>query len=201
MPRTLIFDLGNVLIQFDFRRGYEAIRKYCPFPAEELSQRIASTGIVHRLESGEMPAAEFFARFSEALHLNLTYEEFRELWGAIFLPDPIIPESTIASLARSYRLLLLSNTNGIHFEFLEAHYPILKHFHGRVLSHEVKAMKPDPAIYRAALELAGCAAEECFYTDDIPAYVDGAKRLGLDAVLFTGTQQLEIELRRRGVSI
>jgi HAD superfamily hydrolase (TIGR01509 family) len=62
-------------------------------------------------------------------------------------------------------------------------------------------MKPDPAIYRAALELAGCAAEECFYTDDIPAYVDGAKRLGLDAVLFTGTQQLEIELRRRGVSI
>jgi putative hydrolase of the HAD superfamily len=200
MLRTLIFDLGNVLIPFDLRRGYEAIRKHCPLPADEIPQRIVSSGLVHRLERGEMSAAEFFERLTQSLQLNLGFNEFREIWGAIFLPDPIIPDSTLAALARRYRLLMLSNTNGIHFDFLEERYPILKHFHGRVLSHEVKALKPEPAIYQAALNQAGCSPEECFYTDDIPAFVDGAKDAGIDAVLFTGMRQLESDLHRRGVT-
>ena len=55
---------------------------------------------------------------------------------------------------------------------------MLRHFHDLVLSYEVKAMKPQPEIYQAALDMAGCRPEECFYTDDIAAYVEGAQADG-----------------------
>jgi HAD superfamily hydrolase (TIGR01509 family) len=61
-------------------------------------------------------------------------------------------------------------------------------------------MKPSPAIYEAAIEKAQCRPEECFFTDDIGAYVEGAKSLGIDAVQFQSAAQIEAELRVRGVT-
>jgi HAD superfamily hydrolase (TIGR01509 family) len=60
-------------------------------------------------------------------------------------------------------------------------------------------MKPQPEIYQAAIECAGCRPEECFYTDDIPEFIEAAKRLGIDAVQFESAAQLERELARRHI--
>ena len=80
----------------------------------------------------------------------------------------------------------------------EVAYPLLRHFHAMVLSHEVGAMKPSPAIYEKAVEVAGCRPEECFFvTDDIPEYVEGARQFGIDAVRFESAEQIEAELRKR----
>ena len=106
----------------------------------------------------------------------------------------------IEGLRRRYRTVLLSNTNVIHFERLRHTLPQLKHFDAFVLSYEVKAMKPDPAIYRAAVEAAGCAPNECFFTDDIAEYVEGARQFGIDAVQFHSLAQIQQELAARGVA-
>ena len=111
----------------------------------------------------------------------------------------LIPEPIIQGLAARYRLVLLSNTNAIHFDMIRRSYPVLRHFHDLILSYEVKAMKPDPVIYRAAIAAAGCRPEECFYTDDIADYVEGARRMGIDAVQFRGSEALEQDLRERGI--
>jgi glucose-1-phosphatase len=63
----------------------------------------------------------------------------------------------------------------------------------------VGAMKPSPKIYQAAIEAAQCAPEECFFTDDIPAYVEAAREHGIDAVQFQSCEQIQRELRTRGV--
>lgn len=102
-------------------------------------------------------------------------------------------------MAGRYRLLLLSNTNAIHFEMLRREYPLLRHFHGMVLSHEVHLVKPQPAIFEAAVRLAGCSPEECFYTDDVPEFVDAARTLGIDSEQFRGVEKLERELASRGI--
>ena len=60
-------------------------------------------------------------------------------------------------------------------------------------------MKPRREIFQAALELCGCRPEECFYTDDIAAYVEAAQGLGMDAVQFESLAQLERELKARGI--
>ncbi len=199
MVKTVIFDLGRVIIPFDFNRGYSAIEKLCGIPAAEIPKRIGSTDLVKRFESGLIGNQEFVAEISRLLGLQVTYPEFCELWSSIFLPETLIPESLLEGLRKRYRLLLLSNTNGIHFDMVRERYPLLRHFHHYILSHEVKAMKPAPAIYQAALAQAHCEPGECFFTDDIEMYVEGARKAGIDAVQFTGLEALEKEMRARGI--
>jgi glucose-1-phosphatase len=196
--RAIIFDLGKVLVHFDFKRGYQALEGLCPHAAADIPKRLASTGLVERFETGLVEPRDFVDQFSRILDLRVDYEQFCGIWSCIFT-DPLIPESIIEGLAARYRLLLLSNTNAIHFEMIRRTYPVLRHFHDLVLSYEVKAMKPDPAIYRAVLERAGCRPEECFYTDDIGEYVEGARRMGIDAVQFRGAEALQQDLRARGI--
>lgn len=199
MIKTVIFDLGKVLIPFDFTRGYRSLEKFGSVPAAEIPRRLASTDLVHRFESGMVEPKDFVAEFSRVLDLHISYDQFCEIWSSIFLPDPLIPESLLAGIRQRFRLLLLSNTNAIHFEMLERTYPLLGQFHDKVLSYRVRAMKPSPAIYREAITRAGCRAEECFFTDDIADYVTAAKREGMDAVQFESRAQIERELLARGI--
>ena len=199
MIKTVIFDLGKVLIPFDFARGYRAMEKFCDYPAAEIPKRIAATDLVPRFETGLVEPRDFVEQLSRVLDLRLTYEQFCDIWSSIFLPATLVPERLLASLAERYRLLVLSNTNAIHFDMVRQNYPLLRHFHDLVLSYEVKAMKPSPAIYREAIARAQCRPEECFYTDDIPAYVEGACREGIDAVQFLSCAQLERDLAAREI--
>jgi putative hydrolase of the HAD superfamily len=197
--RAILFDLGNTIVPFDFRRGYARMERLCPWPAAEIPKRLARTGLVQRFETGAIEPREFVQRLCAELDLRMTYAEFCELWSSIFLPDTLIPEPLLASLAERYRLLLVSNTNAIHFAMVRASYPLLGHFHHYVLSHEVGAAKPSPFIYREAIARSGCAAGECFFVDDQPACVEGARSLGIDAVRFASLNQLERDLHARGI--
>ena len=199
--KTIIFDMGNVIIPFDFRRGYAAFEQHTDLPASEISERIRATALVPELESGRMEPREFVAAMNTALGAELTYEAFREIWSSIFLPETLIPEELVVRLKENYRLLVLSNTNAIHFEMVWEAYPLLRHFDHLILSHEVKALKPDAAIYAAALAEARAEAGECFFTDDIAAYVEGARRAGMQAEQFLGYEKLLVDLRGRGIDV
>ncbi len=199
MPyRAVIFDLGRVLVHFDFQRGYRALEGLCPHEAAAIPKLLAGTGLVERFETGLVEPREFVAEMSRILDLQVDYDRFCEIWSCIFA-ETLVPERLLEGLKGRYRLLLLSNTNAIHFEVVRRRYPLLRHFDDLVLSYEVKAMKPDPEIYRAAIERAGCEPGECFYTDDIAAYVAGARAMGIDAVPFQGAERLMDEMRARGI--
>jgi putative hydrolase of the HAD superfamily len=199
MHKAIIFDLGRVLIHFDFTRGYRALEGLCPYAAADIPRRIATTDLVTRFETGLVDPHDFFEQFSRILDLGIDYPRFCDIWSSIFT-DELVPQSMLEGLARRYRLLLLSNTNAIHFEMVRERYgPLLSHFHDLILSYEVKAMKPDPKIFRLAVERAGCRPEECFYTDDIAAYTAAAREQGIDAVTFESGDQIARELTARGI--
>jgi glucose-1-phosphatase len=96
-------------------------------------------------------------------------------------------------------LLLLSHTNAIHFEIVWENYPLLRHFDHRILSYQVGALTPSPLIYEEAMRHARCALEDCFFTGDIPTYVEAAGAAGIDAVQFEIRAQKERELKACGV--
>ena len=199
MIQAVIFDLGKVLVPFDFQRAYDRVQPLCGYPVAEVRRRIGESGLVPKLESGQLASREFVAKLGESLGTTFDYPQFCEIWSSIFLPGTLVPESLIIGLKKRYRLVLLSNTNEMHFEMLERTYPILGHFENRVLSHEVGATKPSPLIYQRAVELAGCRPEECFFTDDIPEYVEGARSHGIDAVQFHSVEQLQAAFVERGI--
>jgi glucose-1-phosphatase len=199
MIKTIIFDLGKVIIPFDFQRGYDRMAPLCSYSAADIPERLRGCDLVTRFEEGRIEPEAFVQEISEILELKVDYAAFCDIWSSIFLPDPLISEDLLRSLRQRYRLLLLSNTNAIHFEMVNEAYPLLRHFHHKVLSHKVGALKPSPAIYAEALKHADASPHECFFTDDIPAYVEGAKAAGIDAVRFENQAQIERELRSRGV--
>jgi len=199
MHKAIFFDLGKVLIHFDFRRGYRALEGLCPYTAAEIPRRLAGTGLVERFETGRVEPRDFVDQICRILELKVDFDQFSVIWSSIFT-DILIPQSMLEGLGRRYRLVLVSNTNALHFEMIRQTYgSLLRYFDHLVLSYEVHAMKPMPEIFQAAVDAAGCRPDECFYTDDIVAYTEAAKRMGIDAVTFESRIQLEGEMRRRGI--
>jgi FMN phosphatase YigB (HAD superfamily) len=94
---------------------------------------------------------------------------------------------------------LLSNTSITHLRFIERTWPILSLMHDRVTSYEAGALKPEDRIYEVALSKAQCEPHECFYTDDIEAYVLKAATFGIHSRVFTTTEKLQTDLRELGV--
>jgi putative hydrolase of the HAD superfamily len=197
--KTIFFDLGNVIIPFDFKRAYSRLQLLCDYPVTEIPQRLRATDLVSRFESGQIAAEQFVTEFSTALELRINYEEFCDLWTSIFLPEPLIQESLLVDLGRQYPLMILSNTNPIHFNMILANYPLLQHFDQHVLSYEVGALKPSAKIFEEAIARAGCGAAECFFTDDLAVNVEAAREQGMDAVQFQSAAQLEGDLKARGL--
>lgn len=200
MIRAILLDLGKVIVPFDFSIGYRAMQARCGLTVDELRDRIRSTGLVPRFETGLIEPEPFVHQLSAAVGLNITYPDFCQIWGSIFSRETLIPDDFLQALHRNYPLILVSNTNRIHFEMILRDYPILRHFDHFLLSYEVQSMKPAPLIFEKAVAAAKVAPHECFFTDDIPAYVEGAKAFGIDAVLFTGFEHLKYDLAQRGVA-
>lgn len=199
MIKTLIFDLGGVLVPLDFPRAYREIAAYSPHAPEEIRRRIAATDLYLRSESGRIETPDFIREMSRALGLDVDEATFRRIWCSVFPPRTLLEDDLLAGLHQRRRILLLSNTNEVHFEWIREYYPIVRHFDGFVLSYEVGHLKPAPEIYREAVRRAGCRPDECYFTDDTAANVEGAIREGLDAVEFVSSDRLRSDLAARGV--
>ncbi len=195
--RSILFDLGNVLVPFDIHRAYQALSSHSGLQEDEIASRIKDSGLYPQYETGLFETTDFRNRFSELLGLNFSHNEFREMWNSIFLPETATSEELILDLKQRYRLVLLSNTNELHYGWVRERYPILNHFDAYTLSYEVKAMKPDARIFAAAVANAKCEPGECFFTDDIEAYVGAARNFGIDAEQFTGEANLRHHLQSR----
>jgi len=200
MIKTVMFDLGGVIVPLDFSRAFAALQRECPYAAEEIPEKIGSSGLIEPFEMGQMEPEEFFRRMRGVLRMNdIDFPRFCDVWSSIFPPHTLVPESLLEALRGRYRLLLLSNTNAIHFPMIRKNYPLLRHFDDYVLSYQVGALKPSPRIYQEAVARAACPPGECFFTDDVLANVEAARDQGIDAVQFTSCAQLQEELRARGV--
>ena len=199
MIRTILFDIGDVLVKLDFDRAYRAAAGLRGGAPEEVRRLLREADLSGPYERGEIDSHEFHRRCEELLRLGLDFESFKRLWGDMFSPAELVSPDLIEALRRKYRLALLSNTNALHYEWLQREYRVLSLFPQAVLSYEAGAMKPSPAIYEAALRMTGSSPEECFFTDDRAENVEGAQAMGIHAVPFRGQRALEGALRLAGV--
>jgi len=200
LPRFLYFDLGKVLIDFDTQRMIRQVAELCRAEAEAVVRAVVDSGLQRRYELGELSSREFYEEFCRQIGRRPAYEALAQAASDIFwLNLPMVP--VVAQLAQAgYRLGILSNTCEHHWEYCLRRFAILHDtFEVLILSYRVGALKPDPKIYHAAAEAAGCRPEEIFFVDDTPGHVEGARRVGFDAVVYTTVPALVAELRARGL--
>jgi putative hydrolase of the HAD superfamily len=197
--RTIISDLGNVLLHFDHMQSCRELAKSCQLSPEQIYDSMFESHLVRDYELGRISSAEFARQSMQRLNVNLELDLIREIWSDIFYPVTGM-EELIISLKESYRMVLLSNTNEWHFEHCHKKFPVVRLFEHFALSYRLGCQKPDREIFEKALAMANARPEETLYVDDIPAYVESARRLGMKAVCFKDRDQLTDEMKSAGMA-
>jgi putative hydrolase of the HAD superfamily len=198
---AILFDLGKVLIDFDFERGMQRFAANSTFTRAEFEKRLFDQDWIRPYERGEISTADFHQHLRRNAGLGMSLEEFYKAWSAIFLPDPIVPLTLLAQLKARYPLILVSNTNELHADFISREYEIFDHFSVKIFSHEVGSLKPDRKIYDAAIAAAGKPPETLFFTDDRQENIDAALKMGIRTHLFRSVSGLVEALKNHGVHV
>jgi FMN phosphatase YigB (HAD superfamily) len=199
-PKFIYFDLGKVLVDFSIERMCRQMGQVSGVEADRVFEVLFDEGLYRQLDLGQLAGEEFYQAFCEKTGSRPDYDALEAAGSDIFeLNLGTLP--LVAQLAQAGRRLgVLSNTCRSHWEHCTRRFRILAEgFELCVLSFEVGAAKPDPAIFRAAAEAAGVAPEEIFFMDDLAPNVAGALEAGFDAVQYTSSQQLAADLRARAV--
>lgn len=191
---TVFFDLGKVLVDFDFNIAAYHIARRSPMDAEELSQKAyESYREIDLYETGAISSREFFTRLKHRFKFEGTHGELRRIWCDIFTPmDEHI--RLARRVAEYYPVAVISNTSAAHIEHLEASYDFFPIFRKRFYSHEVKIMKPDPGIYLHALQEMKADKYESLFIDDREDNILAASRMGWQTIHLRPDVSLQLAL-------
>jgi glucose-1-phosphatase len=198
---AIFFDLGKVLVDFNFETGVQALHGACSISRDRLEEVLWDETWIRRYELGEISTGEFHSYLCETAALKMDLAGFREVWSSVFLPGLLVSERLIAALKRKYPLILVSNTNEAHFEFIRDRYPVLDYFDQYVLSYEVGSMKPDRKIFELAIRVSGFRPNALFFTDDREENILAARDLGINAHQFRTERTLVAALQAADVEI
>jgi putative hydrolase of the HAD superfamily len=198
MLKTVYFDLGNVLFFFSHAKMLGQISRCCGLPKEEVKRLMIDEHLQESYEMGKIDSQGLYRFFRSRSTKQFSLHEFIDALSDIFTPNEALWPTVERLKEEGLRLLLISNTCESHYNRVYSHYPILRLFDQKILSFEVGCMKPDSRIFKKALALSECPHSECFYTDDIPEYVSGARKAGLDTELYTDVPSLQRHLINRG---
>lgn len=193
---VMVLDVGRVLVEVDPHRVLRDLSRrsgrHLGMPSsEDLDTMFLPLFI------GEHSWLDTLDTINQVLGLSLNGDEWREIWCSIITGEVPGMNQALAELKDQFTLVALSNTDEVHWNYVLATYPVVKHLDGWVVSFEEGVMKPDPAIYKRLADRYGNGKPPFFYTDDSPAFVDAARGLGWDAEVFIDAAHFKEQVARR----
>lgn len=202
--KAIVFDLGNVLIDFDHMIAARRIANFANRSPHQIYSLFFDSEITQLFEEGGISPLDFFSEVKKILKLNLKFEEFKPLWNEIFFLTPKNLEiyKLKIHLKKNYTIALLSNINVLHFEYLKKNFSSsLNAFHKIFLSYQLHLRKPNSLIYDAVLKQLNLKAEEVFYTDDRLELIQAARSKGINSFQFINIDQLKSDLVNSDINI
>jgi len=195
--RAVIFDIGRVLVKVDVPRAIEGLSKGISMSPAELWSAIEKDPRWHDWQEGRISPHDWHLHVTKRLGSPLNFTEFREAWNRSLDPAPLQTDDLFQTLAKKHKLALLSNTDPIHVAHLEATFGFFKFFPAptRIYSCSVRASKPSPVIFQAALKAVNTLAAQAVFVDDILEFVEAARCLGLHGIQYQNPAQLRSDLR------
>jgi HAD superfamily hydrolase (TIGR01509 family) len=196
---VLIFDLGKVLVDFDYSIAAQKIRARSQNSTGEADLFANFASLLADYETGLITRGRFFATIRDAVRFQGSPAEFADYFAKIFAPIEPMIELHAALRQAGYRTYIFSNTNDLAIEHIRQDYPFFQHFDGYIFSYEVKAMKPQPQIYEAMEHLCGHRGSDLIYIDDRAENIAGGAARGWRAILHETPEKTRVELQNHGI--
>jgi FMN phosphatase YigB (HAD superfamily) len=193
---AITFDLGNVLVKVDHLRFCRRLAALAALSPQEVYAQVFESSLEPGYDTGHLTSREFYQRVAAHFGVVLPYSRFTALWCDIFDPMDSMAEM-VQHLGARFPLYLLSNTNSLHFDYIQARFAaLLRPFRAFVLSYQVGSRKPEAPIYQALVQQVGRPPAEILFLDDKESFVEAARAQGLAAWQFHSPRELQRRLAR-----
>lgn len=193
-PEVVLFDLGGVMIDFDFDHAFDKAREMCGLPTKEIRRRLLQENweTFKAFETGRLSPRELHAEVETILEAKMPWERFLEMWVHIFTGEYGPATGLLRGLneTKEARTAALSNTNELHIKHLWETWPRLHEFEAVFVSNEIGARKPDAEIYLHAAGKLDVEPERIVFLDDMEWNVEGARKIGMKAVHVSSVEAL-----------
>jgi len=187
---VIIFDLGGVVIDLTYEDTIDALEQLGAQDFKELYSQALQSDLFDRYETGAISSLHFINKLKEYLPASISPNKVVSAWNAMiksFQPEKL---DFLLKLKLSHKTALLSNTNDLHETFVrrklseQTNLPLEAYFHNTYLSHQIKQRKPHPETFLWVCEEMGVKAKDVLFIDDSAQHIEGAKKAGLNALLF-----------------
>jgi len=199
--KNIIFDLGGVLLNLDFKRTYDALKKLGINNPEEIIRLGKGSVILKDQESGAITDEEFIRSLKKLAADSVEDSDIINAWNRLLVDFPKGRIEWLTGLKKKYRLFLFSNTNGIHLKHFRKIYSDTynnalfdDHFEKAYYSHIAGISKPDLKAYELVIRENDLIPGETLFIDDSLVNVEAARQAGLQALhVYPGITVLDLE--------
>ena len=188
-PIVVVFDLGKVLVDFDYAIAAHKIAARGTMPAEHIKKFIDHSPLLFRYETGRLTNEQFYAEVCAATGFRGNLDEFSHSFSDIFVPIEPMVQLQAAVRQRGVRTYIFSNTNELAVTHIRQSFPFFSNFDGYIYSFEHGAMKPDARLYDVVERQSGRRGAEILYLDDRPENVDAGAVHGWQVILHTDPEK------------
>lgn len=200
MVKAIISDVGNVLIKCDidkFDSIFDGVIDFKKVPRyNSYFSGVFNRKVYDLFERGKISGEQFYEYCAKEYCLEVGFDKFKELFPQFLIIDDISLGNAQKLInikeEKGIEVVLLTNTNRLHFEKILTKYGELKRFK-QVKSYETSHRKPEREIYMKAVELAGCDISECLYIDDRKDFVKPFIELGGQGVVHVPGTKINLE--------
>jgi FMN phosphatase YigB (HAD superfamily) len=199
MIPVIVFDLGKVLVDFDYSIAARRVRARSTQPPENLDAFLSSSRALVEFETGLLTRQNFFDQVRNATGFLGDIHEFGGMFADIFMEIPPMIELHVEFRRRGFKTYIFSNTNDLAIEHIRRNFPFFQNFDGYIYSYEVKAMKPDAPIYKALESMAGRRGAEIVYIDDRPENIAAGAARGWRTILHETPEKTRTALQTFGL--
>lgn len=199
MIQTVVFDLGKVLVDFDYRIAARALAARCKISAEEIGQLIALPALILRYERGLLTTQAFYKEACALTGYCGGIEEFGVSFADIFVPIEPMVQLHAALRRRSIPTYIFSNTNELAVRHIRRAFPFFSQFDGYIFSYEHGAMKPETKLYEVLEGLAGRRGAEILYLDDRPENIAAGAARGWQVILQESPEKTRAAIQKLGL--
>ena len=199
---TIIFDLGEVIIDLDSKRVIDQFQKQSDKSAEDIIRLISKSQDLIDYEVGKMTDVEFCQVVNELLSIELSQASFEAIWNSFLGIIKLDKLHLMLALKEKFNVLILSNTNAIHQRAFDRRVGELipsktmaDMVHTAYYSHELGLRKPDPHIYQKVIDLQNLNPAKTIFFDDRLENITAAQASGIQAIQVTYSDQILDQLK------